>query len=52
MKPEYKITLVYLTLGVLWIYFSDNIVSLLFDNQGESDITYFQTLKCFFYVFF
>lgn len=50
MKPEYKITIVYLILGILWIYFSDNLVSLLFDDQGKNDITYFQTLKGFFYV--
>ena len=50
MRPEYKITIVYLILGILWIYFSDSLVSLLFDNQGESDVTYFQTLKGFFYV--
>lgn len=50
MRPEFKITAVYLAIGILWIYFSDSLISTLFDNQWLSNITYFQTIKGFFYV--
>ena len=50
MRPEYKITLVYLVIGILWIYFSDYVVQLLFGEPTFSSITFYQTLKGFFYV--
>lgn len=49
MKPEVKITLIYLLLGLLWIYFSDKIVLMFPDNDFR---TLLQTVKGFVYVGF
>ena len=50
IKFEYKITLGYLLLGILWIILSDKSLSLIIEDANK--ITEFQTLKGWFYVFF
>ena len=43
IKPHYRIVLIYLMLGALWIFFSDSIVGSLFQNK--EDITFAQNIK-------
>lgn len=43
LKPQYRIVLIYLTLGTLWIFFSDSVVDNLF--QHKEDITFAQNIK-------
>jgi len=50
IKFEYKITGLYLTIGFLWILFSDKFL-LLFFKDGEL-LTDLQTYKGWFYVLF
>ncbi len=48
IKEEIKIILIYIVLGISWIYFSDKVLIHLF--TGESLITTFQTYKGIIYV--
>lgn len=50
MKPHVKIVLIYVVLGLLWIYFSDTALTL-FYNTLES-VTYAQHLKGYFFILF
>jgi uncharacterized protein YaaQ len=43
MKPYLRVTLVYAVFGVLWIFFSDQLVDILADN--ETRLTHLQTAK-------
>ena len=43
LKSHYRIVLIYLALGTLWIFFSDSIVDNLFQNR--EDITFAQNIK-------
>jgi PAS domain S-box-containing protein len=52
MKPVYKITLIYIILGTLWIYFSDALIRVLFEGTNLSNYANFQTYKGVFYVLF
>ncbi len=51
MKPHYRITLIYLIVGFLWIFFSDNLVHNLFFFDNDT-MTMAQHLKGFFFVAF
>jgi signal transduction histidine kinase/ActR/RegA family two-component response regulator len=48
VRFEYKFTLIYLSMGFLWIFFSDRLVESLFNDTHY--ITQFQTYKGMFYV--
>ncbi len=48
MKFEYKITLLYLLLGILWILFSDKLLALTFRNPES--ISYYQSVKGIFFI--
>ncbi len=50
IKPEMKITLIYLVSGVLWILISDRFLLLFFNDYELKRLTYLQTIKGFFYV--
>lgn len=50
MKPEYKITIIYLVAGILWIVLSDMLVVAAFKNSKLEDTALLQTLKGVFYV--
>lgn len=50
VRFEYKFTILYLSLGFLWIFFSDKLVESLFTDTHY--ITQFQTYKGLFYVAF
>lgn len=50
IKPEIKITLIYLLSGVLWILISDRFLLLFFNQHELKNLTYLQTIKGFFYV--
>ena len=43
LQPYYRIVLIYLMLGALWIFFSDSVVDSLFQNKA--DITFAQNIK-------
>ena len=47
IKPQYRIAIIYLAIGILWIFFSDIAVEVLFERKG--DITIAQNIKgwCF-----
>ncbi len=48
IKFEYKITAIYLTVGILWIIFSDSFLKNMVTN--ENLLTFFQSVKGIFYV--
>ena len=48
LKPQYRITLIYLILGTLWIFFSDALVDNLFQHKEE--ITLAQNIKGWFFI--
>lgn len=50
IKPELKITIIYLLLGIVWILLSDRFLLLFFSDYELKKITYLQTVKGFFYV--
>lgn len=50
LKEENKIIFIYILLGALWIYFTDEILISIFENQ--QDILRFQTYKGLIYVLF
>lgn len=52
MKPGLKIALIYSVVGIIWIFTSDKLVLLLFDESELEQITWFQTSKGIFYVLF
>ena len=43
LKPQYRIALMYLAFGMLWIFFSDSVVDNLFQHKEE--ITFAQNIK-------
>ena len=47
-KAHYKIALIYLIFGILWIFFSDSAVNSLFHNQA--DISFAQNIKGWFFI--
>jgi len=49
IKFEYRITLIYLVFGVLWIFFSDELLNLMVTNHDL--LTKFQTYKGAFFIF-
>ncbi|UJP64487.1 sensor histidine kinase [Mongoliitalea daihaiensis] len=51
MNAALKITILYCAFGALWIFFSDRLVLLFLEPSDIQNITYFQTLKGFVYVF-
>lgn len=51
MKSELKITLLYITIGILWIFLSDHFVLLFITKNVQEQITNFQNIKgCFFVI--
>lgn len=51
MKSELKITLLYVIIGILWIFLSDRFVLLFIAKNTQEHITYFQNIKgCFFVI--
>lgn len=48
MKPQYRIVIIYLAIGLLWILFSDAIGNILF--HGKADFAFFQNLKGSFFI--
>ncbi|MCD8519209.1 MAG: hypothetical protein LRY32_06995 [Flavobacterium sp.] len=51
MKSEHKITLLYITIGISWIFLSDHIVLLMISENIQQQITHFQNIKgCFFVI--
>lgn len=51
MKSELKITLLYITIGILWIFLSDHFVLLFITKNTQEQITNFQNIKgCFFVI--
>ncbi len=48
LKPHYRIVLIYLLLGTLWIFFSDLVVDNLF--QHKEYITFAQNIKGWFFI--
>ena len=49
IKPQYKIAAIYFAIGVLWIFFSDFAVGILFERI--EDITVAQHIKGWFFIF-
>lgn len=47
-KPEYKIVLIYLLVGVIWIFFSDLVVDSIFEKKA--DLIYAQNIKGWLFV--
>lgn len=45
MKSELKITLLYITIGILWIFLSDRFVLLFITKNIQEQITHFQHIK-------
>lgn len=45
-----KVSIIYLILGLLWIYFSDRILLFCFGSSGEQALSFAQTYKGFFYI--
>ena len=45
MKSELKITLLYIIIGILWIFLSDNFVLLFITKNTQQQITQFQNIK-------
>lgn len=43
MKPQYRIVIIYLVIGGLWIFISDAFVNVLLEHK--EDITFFQNIK-------
>lgn len=52
MKAELKIVLIYVLVGVLWIWLSDQVLLFLFQENELEQIAYLQTMKGVFYVLF
>ena len=51
MKSELKITLLYVAIGILWIFLSDHFVLLFITKNTQEQITNFQNIKgCFFVI--
>ncbi|EOZ98732.1 Phytochrome, two-component sensor histidine kinase [Indibacter alkaliphilus LW1] len=50
MKPELKVVLIYIAVGVFWILLSDKILLLIFGSNELEQIAYLQTVKGVFYV--
>lgn len=51
MKSELKITLLYITIGISWIFLSDHVVLLIISKNMQQQITHFQNIKgCFFVI--
>jgi light-regulated signal transduction histidine kinase (bacteriophytochrome) len=51
MKSELKITLLYITIGILWIFLSDHFVLLFITKNTQEQMTNFQNIKgCFFVI--
>lgn len=50
LKPASKVTLIYLLIGVLWIFLSDRLLFVFFDYQDEVRHILFQNIKGFFYI--
>lgn len=50
VKPEMKITLIYLVSGILWILISDRFLLFFFNDFELKKLTYLQSVKGFFYV--
>ncbi|MCB1649101.1 MAG: HD-GYP domain-containing protein [Gammaproteobacteria bacterium] len=48
LKPEYRIVIIYLVVGALWISFSDALVNVLFDDRER--VAFFQSIKGWFFV--
>ncbi|WP_114749098.1 sensor histidine kinase [Pleomorphovibrio marinus] len=51
MKISVKYTLVYVLLGVLWIFFSDRLIGFLYSGSTYNEIVILQNIKGFAYVF-
>ncbi|WP_291136199.1 sensor histidine kinase [Flavobacterium sp. UBA7663] len=50
MKSELKITLLYIVIGILWIFLSDHFVLLFIEKNTQEKITNFQNIKGTFFV--
>jgi len=50
MKSELRITLLYITIGILWIFLSDHFVLLFIEKNTQEKITNFQNIKGTFFV--
>lgn len=50
MKGSLKVTIIYLSIGFLWILLSDRLSLFLFTEEQIEEIIYFQTYKGLFYV--
>lgn len=51
MKSELKITLLYVAIGILWIFLSDHLVLLFITKNVQEQITNFQNIKDAFLLF-
>lgn len=45
-----KVSIIYLILGLIWIYFSDKILLFCFGSSGEEALSFAQTYKGFFFI--
>lgn len=52
MKAELKIVSIYVLVGVLWIWLSDQVLLFLFQEHELEQVAYLQTMKGVFYVLF
>ena len=48
IRPQYRIVIIYLAIGVLWIFFSDFAVEILFEHK--EDVTIAQNIKGWFFI--
>lgn len=50
MKQELKVTLLYILIGILWIFISDEVILIFMTKNDIESITYFQNIKGTFYI--
>lgn len=50
MKQELKVTLLYILIGILWIFISDEVILIFMTKNNIESITYFQNIKGTFYI--
>lgn len=50
MKPAIKITLIYLIIGVSWIFFSDRLLLIFYTKDEMDQLVLLQTIKGIFYI--
>jgi len=50
MKQELKVTLLYILIGILWIFISDEVILIFMSKNDIESITYFQNIKGTFYI--